>query len=101
MHNLCFVTDASLIIFDFFQIYSIFIGQIVEKIQVFFSYFTFLFVSKNQINPISNIFTYIVRLQLFPLSYDKLISIFGPYRKLNIMNSFFLLSQTKIMMFDI
>lgn len=98
MHNLGLVADTGLIIFDLLQVDGTLVCQVVEKIEILFSYFALLLVSKDQINPISDVLTYIIRLKLSPLGDNEFIGIFGPNRELYVVYPFLLLGQTEIMM---
>jgi len=110
---------------NWIKIHCSFICQVVEHwdrglgffskskntIVSFNSFFTLLFVSKDQINPVMKIFWYIITLQSLSIDAKEIFAVFCPFWKFNILkneltklnkyslryiNSFAILTETKI-----
>ena len=101
MHSLSCLAFFSLLIVNIIQINGSFISEVKKQVEALFSNFSFLLVAKDKIYPVPNIFRDVIRFKLLPVFYDEIISIFGPFRHLDVVNPLFLLSHTKIMLLNI
>lgn len=101
MYDLGFFANSGIWIFDLVEFDSVFIGQVIEKIKIIFCNLSFLFIAKNQIDPITNMLAYIIRLKFLPMLDDEIIGRRCPRRYLDVMNSLFFLSDPEIVLVNI
>ena len=98
MYDLSFFTNSGIWIFDLVEFDSVFIGQVIEKIQIIFCNLSFLFISKNQIDPITNMLAHIIWLKFLPMFDYEIIGRRCPNRNLDVMNSLLFLCDSKIVL---
>lgn len=72
------------------------VGTIMEKVIILQGYFSWIFVSENQINPVVYVPRHFGRLQNFPHFENELLWIFGPARQLHIMDFLFILLDAQV-----